>query len=268
MDILKRIEGTAFTIMDIHLRFALSGELQGRDYIEEIAIMPETVVKYVCKILDSDLYKHVEMSAQQREDGMLLITNIIEKDRSNEVGETLSILSSVINPLGSAVKQVLRARLDESPIYLELRNLYASFGMDLVLGVFDELINRGETPQKVLTAAESLALEFGYSELLKDELEYNVANGISSGDNQKTEAKVSEAAAGMGGAVVGAKVGAILGSVVPVFGTVLGAAAGSTIGNTLAKKQGNKLGQENEEAVAQIIGDAKAAKDKIFKWLK
>ena len=268
MELLKRIEGTAFTVMDIHLRLALSGEYEDVDHIAQIVVMPELVVQYVCDALDSDIHKFVEMSDEQREEGMSLIANIIEKDRTNAVGKAFSFVGSIINPLGSVIRQAVREQLDDCPTYIELRSLYAGFGMDLVLGVFDELMNRGKAPEEILAAVESLAVELGYDGLLEEELEYNVEHGIASGDNQKTEAKVSEAAAGVGGAIVGAKIGAILGSVIPVFGTITGIAAGGAIGKALSKDWGNKLGQENEEVVASIIDEAKAAKEKVLGLFK
>lgn len=268
MDILKQIEGSAFTVLNIHLRMALTGELEDCNIVEQITIAPEVLVQYVCSDINSDIDKLVAMTTEQREAGMAFVKGVMDKDRTSAIGDALSTAGYFINPLGSTVRKELRKVINDDPVYIELRNLYAGFGMDLVLGVLDELIKRGASPDELLFSINKFALEVGYDELLDAEVGANIENGIASGKNQKTEAKVAEVAAGAGGAIVGAKVGAVVGSVVPVFGTVVGAAVGGTLGNALAKEHGNKLGQDHEETVAQVIEEAKAAKEKVFSWFK
>ena len=267
---LKRIEGTAFTIMDIYLGKAINNELDecGIDLVEQLTVLPEVLVEFVCDDLGSNIYQQVKMSDGQREAGQLFIKGIIEKDRSSSIGDALALVGTCINPLGSAVRRETSSVLNDDPIYLEIRNLYSGFGLDLVLGVFDELIQRGQRPEDILLSLEKLATQFGIYEELLENRDHNISQGIASGNNQKSEAKVAEVAAGAGGAIVGAKVGAVIGSVVPGFGTIIGAAVGGTLGNALAKEHGNKLGQDHEETIAQVIDEAKEVKNKIFGWFK
>lgn len=268
MDVLKKIEGSAFTVLDIHLRMALTGELEECDVVEQITIAPEVLVQHVCKDLNSDIDKLVAMTHEQRDAGMVFVKGVMDKDRSSVIGNALSTAGYFLNPLGSTIRKELRKVVNDDPIYIELRNLYAGFGMDLVLGVFDELIKRGNSPDEILVSINTFATSIGYDEMHDAEVELNIENGIASGKNQKTEAKVTEAAAGVGGAVVGAKVGAIVGSIIPGFGTIVGAAVGGTLGNAYAKEQGNKLGQDHEETVAKVIEEANIAKEKVFSWFK
>lgn len=267
---LKKIEGTAFTIMDVYLKKVLNDELDESDIdvVEQITILPEVIVEFVCADLDNDIYEQIKMNDKQLEAGKLFIKGIIEKDRTNSVGDVFALVGSYINPIGSAVRREMRAMLNDDPIYIELRNLYSGFGLDLILGVFDELIKRGEKPEKILSLLEEFATEVGILEEVLETRDYNIEQGIASGNNQKKEAKVAEFTVGAGGAIVGAKVGAVIGSIVPGFGTIVGAAVGGTIGNALAKEQGNRLGQDHEETVARVIDEAKVAKEKLLSWFK
>jgi hypothetical protein len=268
LDILKRIEGAAFTIMDIHLKETLNNEVEESDSIISITLMPENIVRFVCEDLDSDIYELVRMNDEQLESGMSFVAAIIEKDRTNVVSDAMANLGALVNPIGAQVKQTMREALNDDPIYIELRNLYAGFGMDLVLGVFDELIQRGSSPEDVYSSVEGFAVELGYAEQLIEEVDYNIEFGIACGGSQKTEAKVAEVITGAGGAIAGAKIGAIIGSIVPGPGTIAGAAAGGVLGNKFSKKYGNKLGQEHDEKIAVAVDYAKETKKKVFDLFK
>ncbi|ABV88624.1 DUF6861 domain-containing protein [Shewanella pealeana] len=251
MNQIQQLEAEAFTILDLHLKNALS--MADSDSITQIVIGPQCLCEAVCIELGADIHQFIMLNDEQFEQGYAFVEGIIERDRSSLIGDVSGIVGSVINPIGKWVRDSVGEQLADDPIYIELRNMYQTFGMDIVLGIFSELLNRGNEPDLLIAAMSKWREELGYIEGFDTEVERNLLEGIVSGKNNSAEAKKAEIAGSVGGALVGAKVGAVMGSIVPGAGTIVGAAAGATIGKHFGGKELNKCGQN--EAVSEAIND-------------
>ncbi len=281
MENIEFIEAKAFTLLDLELENYISNFtnlndlLNGSDDIEEsdkeemytaidqiayeLALSPQFLVQYVCEKVDSELHKAILMNEDQEQAGVEFVINVLFKDRSNLVKDFANGAAYGFNPLGKFIRDQIHGAVADSPIYLELRGAYQTFGMDLVLGVIDELLNQGTSEEEILAALneyqnellDSLSQVDDVYEQLKatPELFENIVKeywdkGIVSGDDQSKEAKVGEVVGGVGGAVVGAKIGAVLGSIIPGPGTIAGAAIGGALGNIFGKTFGLETGVE------------------------
>jgi len=247
---LQRVEALSFTILDLYLEIALDSEAPA----ENVAIGPQILIESVCEGFDSDLYKKIEMNEEQTKAGIDFVQGIIDKDRETLIGVAGAFIGAAINPVGKAVRDGMGAVINNCPIYIDLRNMYQGFGMDLVLGVFSELIDQGHTAKQLDSLLNKIAKEASMS-TFPERLEYNIAHGIYSAENQGREAKLFSTAGSVGGAIAGAKVGAAVGSVVPGFGTVVGAGVGATLGRHFGGKAGNKAGKENADAISYVLGE-------------
>ncbi|WP_299808183.1 hypothetical protein [uncultured Shewanella sp.] len=255
MDPIQQLEAQAFTLLDLHLKNALT--LSESDNISQIVIGPQCLCQAVCEALGTDIHQFIMLNDEQFEQGYTFVAGIIEKDRSSLIGDVSGIVGSVINPMGKFVRDSVGAQLADDPIYVDLRNMYQTFGMDIVLGIFAELLNRGYEPQLLIAAMTTWREELGYGEGFDAEVERNLLAGIVSGKNNSAEAKKAEVAGSVGGALVGAKVGAVMGSIVPGAGTIVGAAAGASLGKHFGGKGLNKCGQH--EAVSDKINEVSDA---------
>lgn len=281
MNKLERIEARAFLLLNWQLEVcfdkfqALNSVLDSLDDEEseeynaicsevdeiayEIAMTPQHLVRYVCETIGSQLHKSVEMTEEQERAGYEFIVQILYKDRSNWVKDFANGAAYGINPLGKFIRDQIHESVAVDPIFIDLRKAYQTFGMDLVLGVFDELLNQKVRRNEILSALNEYKNEFWdmlsqedevYEQYKCDIAEFDKMaedlweQGIVSGEDQSKEAKTGELAGGVGGAVVGAKVGAVIGSVVPGFGTIVGGAVGGALGNIFGKSAGANAGMQ------------------------
>lgn len=251
MNRIQQLEAEAFTILDLHLSNALA--MPETDRITQIVIGPQCLCEAVCIELGSDIHEFIMLNDEQFEQGYAFVEGIIDKDRSSLIADVSGIVGSVINPMGKFVRDSVGEQLADDPTYIELRNMYQSFGMDIVLGIFSELLTRGYTPEQLIAAMTRWREELGYREGFDAQVERNLALGIVSGKNNSAEAKKAEVVGSVGGALVGAKVGAVVGSIVPGAGTVIGAAAGASLGKHFGGKELNKCGQH--DAVSDAINE-------------
>ncbi|GIU14150.1 DUF6861 domain-containing protein [Shewanella sp. MBTL60-007] len=255
MNRIQQLEAEAFTILDLHLKNALS--MPEADMVTQIVIGPQCLCEAVCEEIGADIHQFIMLNDEQFEQGCAFVEGIIEKDRSSLIGDVSGIVGSVINPMGKFVRDSVGAQLSDDPIYIDLRNMYQSFGMDIVLGIFSELLNRGYEPELLIAAMTSWRERLGYVDGFDEEVERNLVGGIVSGKNNSAEARKAEVAGSVGGALVGAKVGAVMGSIVPGAGTIVGAAAGASLGKHFGGKELNKCGQN--EAVSDAINEVSNA---------
>ncbi|GIU05284.1 MULTISPECIES: DUF6861 domain-containing protein [unclassified Shewanella] len=259
MNQIQHLEAEAFTILDLHLKNALA--MMDSDCITQIVIGPQCLCEAVCAEVGSDIHQFIMLNDEQFEQGYAFVEGIIERDRSSLIADVSGIVGSVINPMGKWVRDSVGSELADDPIYIELRNMYQTFGMDIVLGIFSELLNRGHEPEQLIVAMSKWRQELGYIEGFDAQVERNLLEGIVSGKNNSAEAKKAEIAGSVGGALVGAKVGAVMGSIVPGAGTIVGAAAGASIGKHFGAKELNKCGQN--EAVSEAINDVSGKVNKV-----
>ncbi|WP_028766244.1 glycine zipper family protein [Shewanella fidelis] len=249
MDQIQRIEAEAFTILDLHLRNVLA--MSESDLVEQIVIGPQSLCEAVCIELGTNIHQFIMLNDKQFKQGCSFVEGIIERDRTSLTADVAGVVGSMINPLGKFVRDSVGAQLADDPIYIELRNMYQTFGMDIVLGIFSELLNRGYEPELLIVAMAKWREGLGYVDGFNSEVDRNLREGIISGKNNSAEAKKAEIAGSVGGALMGAKVGAVMGSIVSGPGTVVGAAAGASIGKHFGAKEFNKCAQN--QAVSEVI---------------
>ncbi|MCG9731157.1 hypothetical protein L1D44_15280 [Shewanella sp. Isolate13] len=199
MNRLQQLESEAFTILDLHLKNALS--LAQSDCITQIVIGPQCLCEVVCNELGSDIHRFIMLNDEQFEQGYAFVEGIVEKDRSSLIGDVSGIVGSVINPMGKFVRDSVGAQLSDDPIYIDLRNMYQSFGMDIVLGIFSELLTRGYEPEQLIAAMTNWREELGYVDGFDAAVERNLVEGIVSGKNNSAEARKAEVAGSVGGRI-------------------------------------------------------------------
>lgn len=241
MNIYEGLESLSFCIMVEQARLALQND--SNDAIQIIDI-PYELSKYICKSVHSNIYKDIQSSPQQKEENLKYIRNVL-KDNKNAIHASINTYATIVNPIGKFIRDNLNASMDDTPQLKKIITLYRGFGLDIVLGIFDELIKRGVSPRKIakhLFQYQRMTIpRDNFRSIVKDSFEA----GIISGANESKEAKRGELAGNISGIVAGGKAGAIIGSfILPGVGTVVGAAVGSSFGKLYGKAIGNAIGQE------------------------
>ena len=259
--IYKEIEATALTIMIEQAKKILQSTESLDEASLRITLIPTSLVKYICKTHNSELYKHVCPNFTQIKKGQTFIKGVLTPNES-DIKYAASILSTIINPAGKFAREILSGT-EEKPEFKNLISILRSFGLDIVLGVFDELLKNGAHPEHIMESMRNYYIDKLKLDQTKDKRALmitilnikttnNIEAGIVSGACETSSAKTGETLGGIGGAVAGAKIGGIIGSIVPGPGTVIGAAIGAALGRQYGASKGNTVGQtlstENTEA--------------------
>lgn len=145
MNIYEGLESLSFCIMVEQARKALRKDPGNAATILEI---PYKLTKYICKAVHSNIYKDIQLSPQQKEDSLKLISNVLKEDESL-AHAGINAYATFINPLGKLIRDKLNSEIDDSPQTKQIIRLYRGFGLDIVLGIFDELIKRGVSPRTI-----------------------------------------------------------------------------------------------------------------------
>ncbi|MCL0009795.1 glycine zipper domain-containing protein [Providencia rettgeri] len=239
MDDFQRIEATALTIMI----------MQATEFIEKeedtacLVDIPYTLCKSLCEVNNSELYIHLKLTDEQRAKSISAVTAMLE-DNDNWLSHAAHLYNLFSNPLGKTIRDTITKQYDENPLVRKITRLYRGFGLDLVLGVCDELINQGVSPKKLLTDLSDYQLTNLSCENFDEIVQVNVDIGVVSGQIDSKEAKYGELAGNVGGFVAGAKAGAIIGSfILPGVGTIIGGGIGAATGKVFGKQIGNLAGQ-------------------------
>ncbi|MCK7633014.1 hypothetical protein N5094_10855 [Shewanella putrefaciens] len=254
-DIFEHIEATAYTYLSLYAEVILSqtdfnndnnkGSYSLKEASECLTLAPYNLVEMVSEYFGQDIHKFVKPSDLQFSKGKAFILSAITPTEST-LKTVASTYSSIFNPIGKFVKELMVETTDSAE-YKRLMRIYRTFGLDLVLGAFDELICRGTNPKELLSllydvSEQLIAKDASLSEyiLLRKDL------GMINGACDEKQARLGETFGGIGGGIAGAKVGAMVGSIIPGFGTVIGASAGFMIGKSFGSVFGNALGQEDK----------------------
>lgn len=239
MDDFQRIEATALTIMI----------MQATEFIEKeedtacLVDIPYILCKALCEANNSKLYTHLKLTDEQRAKSISAVTTMLA-DNDNWLNHAAHLYNLFSNPLGKTIRDTITKQYDENPLVRKITRLYRGFGLDLVLGVCDELINQGVSPKKLLTDLSDYQLTNLSCENFDEVVQVNVDIGVVSGQIDSKEAKYGELAGNVGGFVAGAKAGAIIGSFfLPGVGTIVGGGIGAAAGKVLGKQVGNLAGQ-------------------------
>lgn len=241
MNIYEGLESLSFCIMTEQVKKALRKDPRNAEAVLNI---PYKLITYVCKAVHSNIYNDIQLSPQQKEDSLKFISNVLKEDESI-IHAGIYAYATFINPLGKFIRENLNSELDDSSQIKQVIRLYRGFGLDIVLGVFDELIKRGVSPRTIakhLFHYQRMTVpNDNFRRIVKDSVEA----GIISGACDTKEARTGEMAGNIGGVIAGAKAGAVIGSIImPGVGTVVGAAVGSSFGKLYGKAIGNAIGQE------------------------
>ncbi|MEY1581482.1 hypothetical protein AB7Z98_21910 [Providencia manganoxydans] len=239
MDDFQRIEATALTIMIMH-----ANEIFAKEWdIAYLADIPYTLCQSLCIKNDSELHLKLRLTDEQREKSVAAITAMLS-DNDNFIAQAGHYYSLFVNPLGKTVRDMIAEEYDENPLVRKITRLYRGFGLDLVLGVCDELINNGVSPKKLLADLSDYQIANLPCENFEAIVQANFDFGVVSGAVDSKEAKYGELVGNVGGAIAGLKAGAALGTFIfPGFGTVVGGAIGGVAGKIFGKQLGNAFGQ-------------------------
>lgn len=250
--IYTEIEATALTIMIEQAKKILKSTESLDEASLRITLIPTTLVKFICKAQNSEIYKHVNPNLQQIKKGQNFIKGALTPNES-EIKYATSILSTAINPAGKIAREILSS-IEEKPEFKSLTSILQGFGLDIVLGVLDELLKDGAHPKEIMDSMQNYYINLFNPDQSKEKRKLlitilemkttaNIESGVISGACHTSSAKTGEALGGIGGAVVGAKIGGIIGSIVPGPGTVIGAAIGAALGRKYGASKGNTVGQ-------------------------
>jgi hypothetical protein len=250
--IYKEIEAAALTIMIEQAKSILQSTESLDEASIRITLIPTTLVKSICKTHNSKIYKHVCPSFPEIKKGQAFIKGVLTPNES-EIKYAVSILSTIANPAGKFAREIL-SNTEDKPEFKKLTSILRSFGLDIVLGVFDELLKSGIRPEHIMDSLRNYYIDTLKLDLTNDERTSiinildiastkNIESGIVSGACDTSSAKTGETLGGIGGAVAGAKIGGIIGSIVPGPGTVIGAAIGAALGRKYGATKGNTVGQ-------------------------
>jgi len=211
----------------------------------KISLIPISLASYVSEQNLSSAHTHFIPNAQQANRGAAYILRIICPKRPSNWLKITTTTSYALNPIGKAVRDSLRDLLFPPPEVEKLIPVFRKFGLDITLGVFDELINQGVPPSTIKRNIHEYChkkLDVEIHELTELKNEY-IDLGVISGACDAKPAKIGERLGSIGGAIAGAKAGAMIGSIIPGPGTAVGAAIGATFGQLFGKTFGNGLGQ-------------------------
>lgn len=239
MDDFQRIEATALTIMIMQA----TEFIENKDDTDSLVDIPYTLCKALCEANNSELYAHLKLTDERRAKSVSAVTAMLE-DNDNWLSHAAHLYNLFSNPLGKTIRDTITKQYDENPLVRKITRLYRGFGLDLVLGVCDELINQGVSPKKLLTDLSDYQLTNLSCENFDEIVQVNVDIGVVSGQIDSKEAKYGELAGNVGGFVAGAKAGAIIGSfILPGVGTIIGGGIGAATGKVFGKQIGNLAGQ-------------------------
>lgn len=239
MDDFQRIEATALTIMIMQATEIIEKEEDTACLVD----IPYILCKALCEANDSELYTHLKLTDEQRAKSISAVTAMLA-DNDNWLSQAAHLYNLFSNPLGKTIRDTITKQYDENPLVRKITRLYRGFGLDLVLGVCDELINQGVPPNKLLADFSDYQLANLPCENFDEVVQVNVDIGVVSGQIDSKEAKYGELAGNVGGFVAGAKAGAILGSfILPGVGTIIGGGIGAAAGKVFGKQVGNLAGQ-------------------------
>lgn len=249
MEIYSQVEAYALSIMIEQAKTIFGTDSE--DKAELLVNIPFDMIKEICIQRDSKLYTHVSLSDEQRVKSINFMSEVL-KEKESLLKDCLNLYSSIVNPIGKSIRESIAKDFDESPQLRKVTVLLRGFGLDIVLGIFDELINRGVAPQDLLNSLVSYQQKVSPSDNFQEVVKSNIELEIISGIRDTKEAKRGELVGNIGGAVAGVKVGAVIGSfIVPGLGTAVGAAVGGSLGRLFGKNIGNAVGQgfiDNPEA--------------------
>lgn len=239
MEITKSIEAYALSTMIVQARNILKDNPDA----EALINIPINMVRAVCIQHNSDIYQDVLLSDEQKAKSIEFMTEVIT-EKENLLKEGLNIIGAVINPIGKEIRERIAKEFDDSPQLRQVIILFRSFGLDIVLGIFDELLNRGVTPRSLLRSIILYQRQAAPTPKFAKIVKANIDLGIISGERDSKEARQGELVGQIGGGAAGMKIGAVIGTfVAPGVGTIVGGAVGSSVGRIVGKEFGNKGGR-------------------------
>lgn len=220
MDIYKRIE-----IITLDLMLKHSKELIYEKNSPGLACLPLNIIFSVDKELETGVFEEIPFSDEAFEKSICFFDEILEGSLFSNIAKGASF---GLNPVRALAKNMLELESNE---YRVIRSTLRLHGLDIVLGAFSEMMNRGATPEKILNLLEDFHPEEG--EELEDSILYLVDTGVIDGSIDSVTAKTGRVVGGGTGAIAGAALGSMI---FPVVGTAIGAAIGSEAGKMFGEQ--------------------------------
>lgn len=240
---INKIEAYSLTLLIEHTRIILANAEDINQAASEVTALPLQLVAAICEKNNQHLHKFIELTPEQYQENSSFIAGLLTPKESM-IKDVANGAAYGFNPLGKFIRDAISEFNDSPEFHRLVQVALLGFGMDIVLAIWEELLNRGVSKALLLGQLieyQTETLDNPHFDILVFE---NIDAGIVSGAYYDKIAKRGELAGNMAGVLAGAKAGAAIGCIVPGPGNLIGAAVGAGLGGIFGKDLGNKMAQK------------------------